>query len=180
MIWTPLGIPGAWLIKAAPEHDARGSYARIWDGDEAVTRGLESRFVQAGVSMNLQRGTVRGLHFQHSPWAETKLVRCVRGAIFDVIVNLHTCQVVTLELDDALTTLYVPASCAHGFQSLTDYTELAYQMSAPYRPTDADGIRWNDPALAIHWPLPVTAMSERDRSLPCLTMPCPTMTMATS
>lgn len=169
MIWQELAIPGVWLIQGRPEHDDRGSFARLWDREEASARGLHSYFAQEAVSTNVYAGTIRGLHYQREPFAETKLVRCSQGVLFDVIVELATGRVVTTILANPQTTLYVPSGCAHGFQTLTDASTVHYQMSAPYRPTEAAGIRWNDPSLKIQWPVPVSVMSYRDKCLPCLT-----------
>ena len=172
MIFVPTPIPGCFVIELEPIEDERGSFARTWCEREFGARGLATRMVQASVSFNKQAGTLRGLHYQRSPHAEAKLVRCPRGAIWDVVVDLRPDSpaflrhhAVTLSPDDRRM-LYVPEGVAHGFQTLTDGTEVAYQMSYPHVPDAAAGVRWDDPAFGIAWPLPVTAIAARDRSYP--------------
>jgi dTDP-4-dehydrorhamnose 3,5-epimerase len=167
---TPLA--GVFVIDVIPHVDARGSFARIYCADEFSSRGLETDVAQCNLSTNHRRGTVRGLHYQAEPGAEVKLVRCVRGAITDVAVDLRQGSAtylrhVSVELSaDNRRALYIPEGCAHGYQSLEDDTEVLYQVSRPYRPELERGLRYDDPALAITWPLPVTAVSEKDRGWP--------------
>lgn len=165
-------LAGVWIVEPELHTDARGSFARIWCAREFGERGLETGIAQCALSVNRRRGTLRGLHYQAPPWEETKLVRCVRGALWDVVVDLrpgsptylrHRGVELTAENRRAL---YVPAGCAHGFQTLEDDTEVLYQLSTPYVPEAARGLRWDDPGLAIRWPLEPTVLSDRDRSFP--------------
>jgi dTDP-4-dehydrorhamnose 3,5-epimerase len=169
---TALAIGDAWLIEPVRNVDSRGHFIRTFCAQEFAAFGLESNFVQRSVSFNAHRGTLRGLHFQEDDCAETKLVRCARGAIFDIIVDLRPdkptflqCASVELRPDDAIM-LYVPPGCAHGFLTLDDASEVYYEITPPYRSDASAGIRWDDPALAIPWPFQPAVMSERDRNLP--------------
>ena len=175
MIFHPLPLPGAYRIEPEPRTDERGFFARIWCADEFANHGLQANFVQSSISFNKHRGTLRGLHYQEPPHAETKLVRCIRGAVFDVIVDLRSHspaykQWAACELTaDNRCALYIPEGIAHGFQTLTDDAELSYEISPSYELTAARGIHWNDPDLAIAWPLsPPSIISERDNQLPHL------------
>ncbi len=165
-------LPGAWLVESEPVEDTRGHFARTFCEAEFSAHGLVSRFVQCNVSYNRLGGTIRGLHFQAAPDEETKLVRCTRGRAFDVIVDVRENSPTygrwtAVELSAAAcNAIYIPGGFAHGFQSLEDGTELFYQMSESYRPASSRGLRWNDPSIAIRWPLPVTVISERDENLP--------------
>jgi dTDP-4-dehydrorhamnose 3,5-epimerase len=167
---TPLA--GAVLIDIEPHRDERGLFARTFCRDELRAAGLPAEFVQASTSYNVRRGTLRGLHFQAAPHEEAKLVRCTRGAIHDVIVDLRRtspthCRYFAVELTaDNRRTLYVPPGFAHGFQTLVDDTEILYQMAEPYVAELARGVRWNDPAFAIAWPIASPFMSERDARYP--------------
>jgi dTDP-4-dehydrorhamnose 3,5-epimerase len=166
-------LPGAYVIELAPHADERGFFARAWCESELADQGLETRVVQANVSYNPKRGTLRGMHFQRPPHAEVKIVRCTRGAVYDVIVDLRvdsptyrrwTGVELTAENRRAL---YVPRGFAHGFQTLVDDTELYYQVSDSYAPEAEGGVRWDDPAFAIRWPLPEDPiLSPKDRSWP--------------
>ena len=172
MIFRELEIAGAYLLEPERHEDARGFFARTYCRRELEERGLDPRVVQCSVSFNHRRGTVRGMHYRAAPSEEVKLVRCTRGAIWDVIVDLrrdspsfkrHT----GVELDaENRVSLYVPAGVAHGFQTLRDATEVFYQMSDFYDPAAAGGVRWNDPAFEITWPQEITVISERDQELP--------------
>lgn len=148
--------------------DERGSFARAYCAREFAEHGLEPVGVQANLSSNTARGTVRGMHLLLPPASEAKLVRCVRGAVHDVIVDLRPSSPtylrhVALELSaDNRVAIYIPRSFAHGFQTLTDGTDVFYQMSDCYQPGAEFGLRYDDPALDIHWPLPVSAISARD------------------
>jgi dTDP-4-dehydrorhamnose 3,5-epimerase len=174
MTFRELGIPGVFLIEPEPIHDARGFFARSLERDELVRRGLEGDYTQASIAWNATAGTVRGMHFQFPPHAEVKLVRCTRGAILDVVVDLRPesptfGSTVSARLDaENRATLYVPERFAHGYQALVDDTEVAYQMNAAYAPDSQGGIHHADPKLAIDWPLPVGLVSERDATLPTL------------
>jgi dTDP-4-dehydrorhamnose 3,5-epimerase len=177
MILTPTRIAGAYAVEVAPARDERGLFARTFDRDALAEHGLAADVVQASVSFNARAGTLRGLHYQAEPHGEDKLVRCVRGAVHDVIVDLRPdsptyCEWLGLELDDeSRNALYVPRGCAHGFQTLTDGAELLYMMTTPYVPEAARGVRWDDPAFGIAWPEPPgpRVMSERDRAYPDFT-----------
>jgi len=165
---TPLG--GAFLVEFDLLQDERGFFARSFCRREFETQGLNPCVEQCNVSFNRARGTVRGLHFQAAPHAEAKLVRCTQGAIWDVIVDLRRESPTYrrwygVELSAAnRRSLYAPEGVAHGFQTLTDDSEILYMMSAAYRPEAARGVPWNDPALGIEWPIANPTMSERDRS----------------
>ncbi len=170
MKFEPTPLSGAFLVRFEPHGDERGSFARVWCRDEFRARGLNPELAQCSTSFNLCRGTLRGLHYQAEPHAEAKLVRCTRGRVHDVVVDLRPSsstfrQWYAAELSpDSMNGVYVPEGFAHGFQTLEDASELLYLISVPYRAEAARGVRWNDPAFAIKWPLPPTAMSERDRS----------------
>ncbi|WP_447979310.1 dTDP-4-dehydrorhamnose 3,5-epimerase [Candidatus Nitrospira bockiana] len=172
MIFTRTEIPGAYLIDVEPREDERGMFARTWCAGEYEAHGLNPRIVQCSVSYTKARGTLRGMHYQVPPRAEAKLVRCTRGAIFDVIIDLragspafskHLAVILTAENRRML---YVPEGCAHGFQTLEDHTEVFYQMSEVYAPACARGVRWDDPAFGIRWPAGDPILSERDRTFP--------------
>jgi len=164
-------LPGAFIVEIEPREDVRGLFARTFCAGEFSAHGLESSFVQCNLSLSRQKGTLRGLHFQRPPWGEVKVVRCVRGAIWDVIVDLRP-ESPTFGRHAALElsaknrrALYVPKAFAHGFQTLKNNVEVHYQMGSCYMAEAADGIRADDPALGIQWPLPLTLISDRDRGL---------------
>lgn len=172
MMFRETGLPGAVLIEPERQEDDRGFFARLWCLREFEAYGLSTTWVQGSVSFTQCKGTIRGLHFQVAPYAECKLVRCTRGAIYDVILDLRHgsptfLRHIAVRLSaDSGRLVYVPPGCAHGFQTLEDGCEVEYQMSEYYRPEAGRGVRWNDPAFGIHWPLPVTRISERDRTYP--------------
>jgi dTDP-4-dehydrorhamnose 3,5-epimerase len=173
MRFTETEIAGVVLIDLEPFVDERGLFARIWSEDELVDRGLTPRLSQCSISRNTREGTLRGMHFQHSPHEEAKLVRCTRGAIYDVALDLRPGSATVgrsfaTELSAANgTSLFIPEGCAHGFQTLADDSEVLYMISAPYAPDAADGVRWDDPAFAIEWPAcRERTISERDRGWP--------------
>jgi dTDP-4-dehydrorhamnose 3,5-epimerase len=175
MRFTALDLKGAYSIDLEPIGDDRGFFARSWDAREFEKHGLNPRIAQCNVSYNRVRGTIRGLHFQIAPGEEAKLVRCIRGSIFDVIVDLRqgsgtfgrwSSIVLT---DENRLALYVPEGFAHGFETLSDETEVLYHMSEYYAPDLARGVRWNDPSLAISWPISDPIVSERDSSYALLT-----------
>jgi dTDP-4-dehydrorhamnose 3,5-epimerase len=155
-----------------PHRDERGYFARTWCRAEFEARGLNARLEQCSTSFNVSRGTLRGLHYQAEPYEEAKLVRCARGALYDLIVDLRPGSVsfrkwFAVELTASnLLMLYVPEGFAHGFQTLEDETEVLYQISESYRPEYARGVRWNDPAFDFRWPMDERVMSERDLSFP--------------
>ncbi|AJE04193.1 dTDP-4-dehydrorhamnose 3,5-epimerase [Geobacter pickeringii] len=169
MTFTETALKGAWIIDLQRIDDERGFFARSFCQDEFTARGLKTAVAQCNVSFNLKRGTLRGMHFQLSPKAEAKLVRCTRGAIYDVIIDLRPesatyCQWRAVELTaDNRRALYIPEGFAHGFQTLADDSELFYQMFEFFAPECAAGVRWDDPAFGIDWPLPDPIMSEKDR-----------------
>ena len=174
MIFRETRLPGAFIVDLEPRTDERGFFARAFCQREFEAHGLKPVIAQANISFNYRRGTVRGLHFQHPPHAETKFVRCSRGAIVDVIVDLRPdsptyLQHVAVELTaDNRRGLYVPERVAHGYQVLEDNTETTYQVGEFYTPGAEDGLRYDDPRLGIDWPLPVTDMSDKDRRWPLL------------
>jgi dTDP-4-dehydrorhamnose 3,5-epimerase len=174
MIFTTTRFDGAWLIDIEPREDERGFFARTWCREELAAQGLDTEIAQESLSYNLRRGTLRGLHFQRSPHEEIKIVRCTRGAIFDVIVDLRPRSPTYLRWQgfeltaDNRRALYVPEGFAHGFQTLIDEVEVGYQISAFYVPEAAGGYRHNEAAFSIAWPLPVTVISERDIAWPPL------------
>ncbi len=175
MTFAETPVPGAFVIDIEPVADERGYFARTWCEEEFGHRGLVARFVQHNLSHNTLRGTLRGLHYQSAPHGEVKVVSCIRGAAFDVLVDLRPSSPAfgrwhAVELRaQTHRAVYIPDGVAHGFQTLEDETTLHYLMSAFYRADAARGVRWDDPALGIQWPLPVTRMSERDRQLPAFT-----------
>jgi dTDP-4-dehydrorhamnose 3,5-epimerase len=165
-------LTGAWLLDVEPIEDARGFFARTFCEQEMAAHGLDTRFVQHSMSQNRRRGTVRGMHLQRAPHEEAKLVRCLKGAIWDVIIDLRPGSATYrawrgYELSaENHTQLYIPKGFAHGFQTLTDAAEVGYLISAFHAPASAAGFRHDDPAFAIAWPLPVTEISDKDRTWP--------------
>lgn len=172
MRFTETKVAGAFLIEPEPIADERGFFARTWCRSEFAEHGLNSELAQANISFNARKGTLRGLHYQAPPHAEAKLVRATGGAIWDLALDLRPDSPSYLawfgtELSDAnRAALYVPEGCAHGFLTLTDDAEVAYQMSAPYAPEAARGVRFDDPAFGISWPGEVVVINERDRTYP--------------
>lgn len=165
-------LSGVLEIRLEPKADERGFFARTWCRKEFESHGLNPNVVQCSASFNTRKGTLRGIHYQATPSPETKVVRCTRGAIYDVVVDLRR-QSPTFKdwIGVALTAanrhmLYVPEGCAHGFLTLEDETEVFYQMSEFYNPELGRGVRWNDPAFQISWPGKVEVISERDRTYP--------------
>jgi dTDP-4-dehydrorhamnose 3,5-epimerase len=174
MIFHETPIKGAFLIELQPHVDERGQFARAWCREEFARKGIEIEVLQANVSINPTKGTMRGLHWQVAPFGEAKLVRCVRGSLFDVIVDIDPTSPtyrawfgVTLSPDKPQM-LYVPQNCAHGFQTLVDDTEANYLVSTPYTATAGRGLRYDDPAVGVTWPLPVSLISKQDASWPLL------------
>ena len=172
MIISSTSIADVRIIELEPTFDERGFFARTWCRREFAEQGLCVEIAQESVSFNRIKGSLRGLHFQAPPHDEVKVVRCIRGAIFDVVVDLRPQSTTYLgwqsfELSaENHRALYVPKGCAHGFQTLTDETEVYYQISSFYNPKAAAGYRFDDPAFAITWPLPVSVISERDLRWP--------------
>jgi len=172
MRFRSLSIAGAAVVAIEPFVDPRGFFARTFCRDEFEAHGLPGLMVQANVSYNARRGTVRGLHFQWPPSQEGKLVRCLRGKLFDVLVDLRPesatyleHEAVTLD-EEGREAVFVPHGVAHGFQTLEDRTEVLYQMSDFYAPDLATGVRWNDPSFGIRWPLADVTLSDRDQAYP--------------
>jgi dTDP-4-dehydrorhamnose 3,5-epimerase len=167
-------LAGAYVIEVDRIEDERGFFARSFARDEFAARGLRTDFVQSSISFNARAGTLRGMHYQVPPHAETKLVRCTRGAIFDVIVDLRPGSPTARQWTSAELTarnhrmLYVPEGFAHGFVTLLDESEVFYEITAYYDASAARGVRWDDPVLGIAWPRPPVVLSERDRALPRL------------
>jgi dTDP-4-dehydrorhamnose 3,5-epimerase len=172
MIFTSLDLTGAFRIEARIIEDERGAFGRRFCADEFRARGLEADLVQRSISFNARAGTLRGMHFQSPPHLEAKIVRCTRGAIFDVMVDLRAGSPTygqwhseELTVDNRLM-LYIPKGFAHGFQSLVDDSEVDYEITPAYVPGAAAGFRFDDPTLAIDWPIADKIMSERDKTLP--------------
>jgi dTDP-4-dehydrorhamnose 3,5-epimerase len=172
MRFEALPLAGAFRVSPEPQADARGFFARTACTEDFAAQGLIGAFVQSSISYNARRGTVRGLHFSIDPHAETKLVRCTAGAIHDVIVDLRPESTTYLQAYAADLSaenrhaLYIPAGFAHGFQALSDGAEVLYMIDRAYVPAGARGLRWNDPALDVTWPEPVTVIAERDLAYP--------------
>ena len=158
MIFHKTKIPGAYVIEPERFEDARGFFASVWTQDALVDHGIKNQFVEGHISFNPKRGTLRGLHFQLAPRAQAKLVRCTSGAAYDIGLDLRPespayLQWISLELSaQNRLMIYLPAGLAHGYQTLTDDTELFYTVSDNYAPEYASGVRWNDPAFGIEWP----------------------------
>ncbi len=187
MIFTETKLKGAFVIDIEPREDERGFFGRSFCQREFAAHGLKTIVAQSNISFNKNKGTLRGMHFQVSPKAEAKLVRCIRGKMYDVIVDLRPesttyCQWFGIELSADITgyglqttdhgslfsayskMLYIPEGFAHGFQTLEDNTEVFYEMFEFYSPEHASGVRWDDPAFGISWPLPNPVMSDKDRA----------------
>jgi dTDP-4-dehydrorhamnose 3,5-epimerase len=172
LIFTPTPLPGTFVIDLERREDDRGFFARSYCQREFAEQGLNPNIAQCNVSFNAKRATLRGMHFQAPPHAEAKVVRCTQGTVWDVVLDLRA-QSPTfkrwhgVELSAAnRRALYIPEGVAHGFQTLTDDSELLYLMSEFYEPAAARGVRWDDPAFKIAWPLADGRISERDRSFP--------------
>jgi len=167
VIFTETPLDGVWVIDLEKRGDDRGFFARVFDDEEFSAQGLVTSWVNVNNSLSAQRGTLRGMHYQMSPAAEVKLVRCIRGAFFDVALDLRTGRWFGVELSaENRRMLYVPDHCAHGFLTLEDDTEALYLTSAHYSPEHERGARWDDPAYAIDWPFPPVVLSDKDRAWP--------------
>lgn len=171
MIFTETKLKGAFIVDLDRKTDERGFFARTFCQHEFREHGLRSVTAQTNVALNAKKGTLRGMHFQYPPAAETKLVRCIRGALLDIIVDLRPesptyLDHIGVELnEDNMRALYVPERFAHGFQALRDNTVTSYQMGEFYKPNAESGFRYDDPLLGLAWPLPVSVMSPKDRAL---------------
>jgi dTDP-4-dehydrorhamnose 3,5-epimerase len=174
MRFTPTAVPGPVVVDLEERTDDRGFFARTFCRDEFEAAGLDPVVEQCNVSFNHRAGTLRGMHWQAEPAPEAKLVRCVRGAVLDVVVDVRPgsptyLQHVAVELTaDNRRALYVPPLFAHGYLTLTDATEVTYQVSMGYTPGVERGLRYDDPVLGIHWPVEVTVISDKDASWPLL------------
>ena len=170
MKFTETPILGAWIIDPEPIRDHRGFFARAYCARELEKHGIDPGFVQLNIAYNEKKGTLRGMHYDVSPAGETKLVRCTAGRIYDVIVDMRRDSPTyrkdfSVELSaENRRALFIPAYCAHGYQTLTDHAEVTYQMGTFYQPEYQRGVRYDDPVFSIQWPLPVTAISEKDLS----------------
>jgi dTDP-4-dehydrorhamnose 3,5-epimerase len=171
MIFTETKLKGAFIIEPERLSDERGFFARTWCQKEFQTHGLNTNVVQCNISYNKKKGTLRGMHYQAAPHEEAKLVRCTRGAIYDVIIDLQPGSPtfrhwIGMELTEHnRQMLYIPEGFAHGFLTLRDDTEVFYQMSEPYSAEHARGVRWNDPAFGIQWPEEVSTISDKDNRI---------------
>jgi dTDP-4-dehydrorhamnose 3,5-epimerase len=172
MKFTPTTIDGAWLIDIQPFSDERGMFARLYCREAFLAHGVDLPVPQANIAVNTARGTLRGMHYQAPPHEEGKLIHCTGGAVYDVIVDLRPGSAtrgrwfgVELSADNRWA-VYAPPGCAHGYVSLTDQAALLYLMGEAYAPDAARGVRWNDPRLAIAWPMAPLLVSERDRAWP--------------
>lgn len=172
MIFTETKLAGALLVDLERFEDERGFFALSWSAAEFAARGLESELAECNVSFNRKKGTLRGMHYQAAPHGQVKLVRCTRGAIFDVIIDLRPesptfKQWLSAELTaENQQALYVPKDFAHGFQTLTDNSEVFYQMSDPFAPESGVGVRWDDPVFGVVWPPGERTINDRDRIYP--------------
>ena len=172
MIFHETKLPGAFEVHLELTPDERGFFARAWCQEEFEAHGLSASLAQCNVSFNTRRGTLRGMHYQAAPYGESKLVRCTKGAIYDVVVDLRPDSPTFRQWIAVVLTaanrhmLYVPEGCGHGFLTLEDETEIFYQMSQLYNAESARGVRWDDPAFQIAWPEKVEVISERDRTYP--------------
>jgi dTDP-4-dehydrorhamnose 3,5-epimerase len=161
-------IKGAFVIEPQRLEDERGFFARVWCQDEFKAQGLSQKLAQCSISFNKKKGTLRGMHYQAAPHAENKVVRCTLGALYDVILDLRPGSATFKQWFSAELTaenrkmLYIPEGLAHGFQTLSDHTEVFYQISESHHPESARGIRWDDPVFKIQWPLPVAEISPKD------------------
>src|SRR6516162_8646220 len=170
MIFHKAPLPGAYVIELEKRGDERGFFARMFCEREFAAQGLATRFVQINISASASKGTLRGLHYQLAPKAETKVVRCIRGALYDVILDLRRDSATfgksfgaELSAENRLM-MYVPKGFAHGFLTLTDFSEVVYLVDESYSPEQERGVRWNDPKFAIPWPAQPTVLSDKDRS----------------
>ncbi len=172
MLFTETRLRGAYFVDVKRYEDERGFFGRAWCQQEFEAHGLNSKLAQCDISFNKKRGTLRGMHYQAAPYQEAKLVRCTMGALYDVIIDLRSNsdtfkQWLAVELTaQNRRALYIPEGFAHGFQTLTDGAEVFYQMSEVYHPEAARGLRWNDEAFHIEWPIEALVISQKDRDYP--------------
>ena len=172
MKFASTNIDGATVLEMQPHEDERGYFARTRSRAEFADHGLCNELTECSISLNTQKGTLRGMHYQAEPHGEIKLVSCIRGRVLDVIIDIRRdsssyMNVFSIELSlENRNALYIPAGVAHGFLTLEDMSVVQYQIAGEYEPTAASGLRWNDPAFAIDWPFAPSVMSERDRQYP--------------
>jgi len=172
MLFSATALPGVVVVEIDPIEDLRGFFARTWCAVEFARNGMAAEMVQASIAFNKKKGTLRGIHFQAPPRREARLIRCTAGAAFVVVLDLRPDRESFKRSINCIASavnhraIYVPPGCGLGYQTLEDNTELHYQMSAGYDPAGAAGVRWNDPAFAIHWPISDPILSDRDRSWP--------------
>jgi dTDP-4-dehydrorhamnose 3,5-epimerase len=172
MMFRESKLRGVFEIEIERHVDERGFFARTWCKKEFEEHGLDSRVAQSSISFNARRGTLRGVHYQAAPNAETKIVRCTQGSVYDVVLDLRADSPTFKEWISVILSaeqrnmIYIPEGCAHGFLTLADNTEVLYQMTEFFAPESARGVRWNDPAFGIVWPEKVEVISERDRMYP--------------
>jgi dTDP-4-dehydrorhamnose 3,5-epimerase len=174
MILKETTLPDVYVLEPEPVEDVRGFFARIFSASVFVERGLQAAVAECSISYNHARWTLRGLHYQLPPHQEAKLIRCTRGAVYDVAVDLRAdspthlrWEAIELTAENRLA-LYVPPGCAHGYMTLVDGCELLYQISQRYEPASAAGVRWDDPLIGIEWPAAPAVISDRDASFPAL------------
>jgi dTDP-4-dehydrorhamnose 3,5-epimerase len=172
MMFGKTRLPDVYEVEIEPHRDDRGFFARTWCRQEFEAKGLNAGLVQCSISFNPRKGTLRGMHYQAAPYEEAKLVRCTRGAIYDVVLDLRPQSpmfkewVAVVLTPDKRNMVFVPEGCAHGFLTLEDDAEVFYQMSQFYSPESTRGVRWDDPAFRIAWPGAVEVISDRDRTYP--------------
>jgi len=172
MIFHKTKLEGAFFLEIERFEDNRGFFALAWSKDEFTKRGLNSQLIECNISFTTKKGTLRGMHYQAAPRGQVKLVRCTRGSVYDVVIDLRDGsptfkQWIGVELTaENRRMLYVPEDFAHGFQTLEDETEVFYQMSDVYAPESGRGVRWDDPAFGIVWPRAAVSINERDRTYP--------------
>lgn len=174
MMFESTKLAGIYIVTLNKKEDSRGFFARSWCREEFSNRGLSGEIMQCNISYNYHKGTLRGLHYQSEPYEEAKYVRCVKGRIFDVVVDIRRESAtylnwLAIELDEKIyNSIYISPGFAHGFQTLAENTEVHYQMSQFFVPNSGKGLRWNDPKLSIEWPIKDPILSERDKSHPLL------------
>ena len=172
MNFIPTKINGAFIVEMEKKEDDRGFFARTYDVNEFQKNGLNSKIVQCNLNLTHKKGTLKGLHYQKQPFSEVKLIRCTRGSVFSVMVDLRPDSSTYKQSESIILSeneycwRYIPEMCANGIQTLEDNTELIYQVTQEYTPESESGIRWNDPTFNIKWPLPVELISSKDKSWP--------------
>ena len=168
MIFSKTKLSDACIIEIEKIEDERGFFARTWDKEKFLENGIDFEFLQSSISLSKKKGTIRGMHYQTKPFEESKIIRCTRGSIFDVIIDLRSDSKTFKEWfgielsENNYRCMYIPKGFAHGFQTLEDDSEVTYQISEMYKPEYAKGIRWNDEFFEIKWPLIPTIMSKKD------------------